>query len=180
MVFSIIPIDQVDIPYADLRKEQPEIERYSAGAIIYCQHPEPLVLLFQRAPIGRDENGCEKKNSWPFTWEWPQGGREGDDKTALETALREAAEEANLHGHHVSRQVYRSTWIYKGALTATYVFPMDVTERLHPRRIWSYQRQQPIGTTDGPISLQEYETLDFCWVTEDQVRTSLQFDEART
>jgi 8-oxo-dGTP pyrophosphatase MutT (NUDIX family) len=113
MGFSIIPVKDIDIPFAGLQAKQPEIERFSASTLIFLFDPhEPLtsyVLLCQRALLGKDENGNDKKNSWPFSWEPPWGSQEKFDKTILSTARRETKEEVKTCTARTF--LVRSTWI---------------------------------------------------------------------
>lgn len=180
MDFSIIPVEDIDIPFSDLQAKQPEIERFSASTLVFlCDSREPLsvyVLLCQRAPFGKDDNGKQKPNSWPFSWEPPGGGHEISDETILNTAKREAKEEVNLHGARVSRQVYRDSWIHKGTWMARYTFALEVHEQLKPQRTWCDSQQQTVGTDEGPIQLRTDEHLDYCWATEAQIRHSASYD----
>lgn len=98
------------------------------------------------------------------------------DKTTLSTAQRDTEEEVNLHGLRVSRQVYRDSWIHKGARMVRYTFPLEVREQLELHRTWCDRQQQPIGTDEGPIRLREDEHLDYCWATEAQIRDSPSYD----
>ncbi|KAJ5776722.1 uncharacterized protein N7511_001733 [Penicillium nucicola] len=181
MAFSIIPVEDIDILFADLQAKQPEIERFSASTLIFfCDPHEPhtsYVLLCQRALLGKDENGNYKKNSWPFSWEPPGGSRENFDKSILSTAIRETEEEVNLHGSRISRHVYRDSWIHKGVQMARYTCPLEVHEPLKLQRTWCNRQQQPVGRNEGPIRLREDEHLDYCWVTEAQIRGSPLYDE---
>lgn len=71
MAFYIIPIENVDIPFVNFQATQPGIQRFSASAIILSYELEDLsnakVLLCQRSPNGKDDDGKDKKNSWPRT-----------------------------------------------------------------------------------------------------------------
>ena len=180
MGFSIVSVEDIDIPFGDLQAKQPEIERFSASTLVFlCDPHEPLtvyILLCQRTLLGKDENGNDKKNSWAFTWEPPGGSREIFDETILSTARRETGEEVNLHGSRISRQVYRDSWIHKGVPMARYTFPLEVHEQLKPQRKWCDRQQQPVGTNEGPIRLREDEHLDYCWATEAQIRHSPLYD----
>ncbi|KAJ6034162.1 hypothetical protein N7499_003242 [Penicillium canescens] len=165
MGFSIIPVEDIEFPFT---------------LIFLCDPHEPLtsyVLLCQRALLGKDENGNDKKNSWPFSWEPPGGSQEKFDKTILSTARRETKEEVNLHGSHISRQVYMDSWVHKGVPMARYTFPLEAHEPLKLQRTWCDSQQHPVGTNEGPIRLREDEHLDYCWVTEAQIRGSPLYDE---
>lgn len=98
------------------------------------------------------------------------------DKTILSTAQRETEEKVNLHGLRASRQVYRDSWILKGARMVRYTFPLEVREQLELHRTWYDREQQPIGTNEGPIRLREDEHLDYCWATEAQIRDLPSYD----
>ncbi|KAI3092126.1 hypothetical protein CBS147333_10259 [Penicillium roqueforti] len=180
MDFSIIPVEEIDIPFVDLQAQQPDIERFSASALIFLvDHHEPhtaYVLLCQRALLGKDEKGNDKENSWAFSWEPPGGSQEIFDKTILNTAKRETEEEVNLHGSRVASQVYRDSWMHKGVPMARYTFPLEVDEQLKVQRTWCDRKQQPVGRNEGPIRLREDEHLDYCWATEAQIRDSPSYD----
>ncbi|KAJ6119049.1 hypothetical protein N7471_013000 [Penicillium samsonianum] len=181
MGFSIIPVEEIDIPFVDLQAKQPDIERFSASTLIFLfDLHEPLtayVLLCQRALLGKDENGKDKENSWAFSWEPPGGSQEIFDKTILSTAQRETEEEVNLHGSRVASQVYRDFWVHKGVPMVRYTFPLEVREQFKLHRTWCDRQQQPVGTNEGPIRLREDEHLDYCWATEAQIRDSPSYDE---
>ncbi|KAJ5852780.1 uncharacterized protein N7529_012165 [Penicillium soppii] len=181
MGFSIIPVEEIDIPFVFLQAKQPDIERFSASTLVFlCDPRESLtlyVLLCQRALLGKDESGNDKKNSWPFSWEPPGGSQDIFDETILSTAKRETEEEVNLHGSRVSRQVYRDLWIHKGVSMARYTFLLEVHEHLKPQRTWCDTQQQPVGTKEGPVRLREDEHIDYCWATEAQIRSSTLYDE---
>lgn len=138
MGFVIIPVEEIDIPFLDLRAKDHGIERFSASTLIFLFNiHKPLiayVLLCQWALLGKDENGDEKENSWAFSWEPPGGSQEIFDKTILSTAQRETEEEVNLHGSRVSHQVYRDCWIHKGVPMVRYTFPLGVREQLNLHR----------------------------------------------
>ncbi|KAJ5932802.1 hypothetical protein N7516_007291 [Penicillium verrucosum] len=112
MGFSSVPVEEIDIPLVDFQEKQPDIARFSASALIFCYCPQMrtlCLLLCLRAPVGKDENGKDKRNSWAFTWEPPRGACEKTDQTILTTAKRETKEEVNLRGRCVSRKVYRDS-----------------------------------------------------------------------
>ncbi|KXG51314.1 uncharacterized protein PGRI_093260 [Penicillium griseofulvum] len=167
-------MEEVDVPFDVLQAKEPETERLSASTLIF--HHDKL-LLCQRAPHGKDDNGNYKENSWAFSWEVAGGSKEIVDKTILSTAVRETKEEVNLHGSRVSSQVYKDSWIHKGVPMTRYTFVMEVREQLTVERRWCDTKQQPVGTNEGPIRLRGDEHLDYCWVTEAQIRHSPPYDE---
>ncbi|KOS37039.1 hypothetical protein ACN38_g12184 [Penicillium nordicum] len=180
MGFSTVPVEEIDIPLDDFQAKQPDIAGFSASALIFCYYPQLrtfCLLLCLRAPLGKDENGKDKPNSWAFTWEPPGGACEKTDQTILTAAKRETKEEVNLRSWCVSRKVYRDSWTHKGIPMARYTVPMDVCEPIQPQRIWCDKQQEPVGIHEGPIQLREDEHLDYCWATEAQIRDSPPYDE---
>jgi hypothetical protein len=71
MGFSVIPVEDIDIPFVDLQAKEPDIERFSASTLIFLlaldESLTVYVLLCQRVLLGKDENGNDKENSWPFS-----------------------------------------------------------------------------------------------------------------
>ncbi|KAJ6126239.1 hypothetical protein N7471_010732 [Penicillium samsonianum] len=181
MGFSIIPVEELNIPLRRSSGKESNIERFSASTLVFLfdlhEPPTAYVLLHKRALLGKEENGNDKPNSWAFSWGPPGGSQEIFDKTILNTAKRETEEEVNLHGSRVSRLVYRDSWMHKGVQMARYTFPLEVDEQLKVQRRWCDRKQQPVGRNEGPIRLREDEHLDYCWATEAQIRDSSLYNE---
>ncbi|OQE64528.1 hypothetical protein PENNAL_c0227G05933 [Penicillium nalgiovense] len=161
MGFSIIPVEEIDIPFVDLQAQQPDIERFSASTLIFLCDLHKLhtayVLLCQRALLGKDENGNDKENSWAFSWEPLGGSQEIFDKTILNTVRRKKKSTCTARAFLV-----RSTGI-PGCIRG-FRWP-DI------HFLWksmSNSRSNERGATES--------SSPSCWVTEAQIRDSPSYD----
>ncbi|KAJ5472099.1 hypothetical protein N7539_008668 [Penicillium diatomitis] len=166
----------VKIPLHRLRELFPDIQRFTAMAIILAYHPdsptELRVLLIKR-------NG--KNSSWGNIWE-PAGGGPGDeDRTILDSAARESEEETNIWPSRFAGMALTCAFYHTDRKTGNLVvmrtlgFIINHNEEIMAQRIWSHEMQQSIGQSSVQIS---EEHLDHCWFTEEEVRSAALSEEA--
>lgn len=184
MSFSIVRIEDVDIPFAELAKKNPDIYRFAAGAIIFgysSDHPGiPHILMCQRSPSGKDDNGNPKANSFPGCYEPNAGGHENKDYSIVSTMVREVQEETQLRVYAASHRVYRLFIPRKDYNMVKYMGIMKLREDMNCQRLWCDKQQKSVGLDEKPIMLRADEHIDYCWATEAQIRSSILFDKKET
>lgn len=167
---TVVRLEDVDIPVPALQKENPDINRFSAGFIILHQHPvvssKQQALLIQR--------GCD--GSWGETWEGPGGGYAPDeDVTIKHTALRETQEEAGVVVplKAIFPLVYRTTFEHKGLRMAYYTFVAQLDEEVpvtlsHEHLAWGFFDEEYVGNF-GPFNNEKSRRQQFVML-EDKKR----------
>ncbi|KAJ5976514.1 hypothetical protein N7481_010221 [Penicillium waksmanii] len=180
MSFTTLSIEEVDVSLSALLAKSNNIQRVSGGAIILgfrLDDPySPHVLLCQRSPNGRDDDGEPKMNSFPGTWESPGGGALPEDRSILETMVRETAEETGLVLWAASNRVYCVTFRHKDIWMAKYLAIAETSEKTNCGRLWSDEHDGPRGSDENPIRLRDDEHLDYVWATEQQVRNPVIYE----
>ncbi|KAJ6102094.1 hypothetical protein N7486_004521 [Penicillium sp. IBT 16267x] len=142
----VLKLKEVDIPIPALQEYNPNVGRFTASFIVFCQtinSAKPQVLLIQRGHDG----------SWGGSWEIPGGGYEpGKDDSIMKTALRETEEEAGVHisPDAIFSLVYRTVFWHKESWIADYTFIAEVAEGV-------------------PITISD-EHLDWGFFDEDDIR----------
>ncbi|KAJ5654968.1 hypothetical protein N7490_001971 [Penicillium lividum] len=153
----VMRLEDVDIPVPALRRQNSDIDRFSAGFIILHQDPadptKQQALLIQRGYEG----------SWGGSWEGPGGGYEpSKDATIKNTALRETEEESGVIVplEAIFPFVYKRTFEHKDLRMAYYTF---------------------IAQIDAQFSVTlSHEHLDWKFFGEEDVRNFGPFDETES
>lgn len=130
---SIIPVEEIDIPFLDLRAKEHTIKHFSASALIFLfDLNEPLFPHTYFSVIGLYSAKARKA-----TTRRTRGPSQGiSDKNIMSTAKRETEEEVNLHASRGASLVYSDclvysdSWIHKGVPILRYTFSLEVREQL--------------------------------------------------
>ncbi|KAJ5873713.1 uncharacterized protein N7529_002143 [Penicillium soppii] len=168
MTYYVAPhLNYFTIPIADFIAARPEIDGFAICAYIFSRaHSTPRILLLQRA-LSDSSPGC---------WEGPGGACEPEnDKTVLDSLVRETFEESGLHVSRVVDLVAVDCWEHRRRngdkiRLAKYSFLVEVCEGSKEFE----GKQEPVPTSEIPIRLEPTEHQAFVWATEDDVQLSIE------
>ncbi|KAK5807590.1 hypothetical protein VI817_001848 [Penicillium citrinum] len=158
-------------------------ERVSGSTIIpgyRSDDPSTVhVLLLERSPESKDDDGALKKNSFPYTWECPGGGAKLEDKTIPKTIVRETHEETGLKLQIASDRVYCVRFDHRGYRMAKYIAIATSREEIQCQRLSSDKFQEPRDSDSMVIQLSD-EHLAYLWATQEKIQNAVLYNPQAT